>query len=78
MDEDRCREVGLFRYALIRGAADQGLSRAERGRMVRALAEREHLGPDGRPLRVGRTTLDWTSPALADTSVVAVFCKYIM
>jgi len=58
VDEDRCREVGLFRYALIRGAADQGLSRAERGRMVRALAEREHLGPDGRPLRVGRTTLD--------------------
>lgn len=58
MDEDRRREVGLFRYALIRDAADPGLSKAERGRLVRALAEREHLGPDGRLVLVGRTTLD--------------------
>ena len=58
MDEDRRREVGLFRYALIRGAADPGLSKAERGRLVRALAEREHLGPDGRLVGVARSTLD--------------------
>ncbi|MGH8571267.1 MAG: DDE-type integrase/transposase/recombinase, partial [Gammaproteobacteria bacterium] len=58
MDEDRCREVGLFRYALVRDAADPGLSKAERGLLVRALAEREHVGPDGRLVRVGRTTLD--------------------
>ena len=58
MDEDRRREVGLFRYALIREAADPGLSKAERGRLVRALAEREHLGPDGRLVWIGRTTLD--------------------
>ncbi|MCA1680825.1 MAG: helix-turn-helix domain-containing protein, partial [Actinobacteria bacterium] len=42
MDEDRRREVGLFRYALVRDAADPALSKAERGRLV----------------RVGRTTLD--------------------
>jgi putative transposase len=58
VDEDRRREVGLFRYALIREAADPGLSKAERGRLVRALAASEHLGPDGRLLRVARSTLD--------------------
>lgn len=58
MDEDRRREIGLFRYALIRDAADPGLSKAERGRLVRALAECEHVGPDGRLVRVARSTLD--------------------
>jgi len=58
MDEDRRRDVGLFRYALIRDASDAALSRAERGRLVRALAEREHVGPDGRLHRVARGTLD--------------------
>jgi putative transposase len=58
MDEDRRREIGLFRYALIRDAADLALSKAERGRLVRALAEREHVGPDGRLVRVARGTLD--------------------
>ena len=57
-DEDRRREVGLFRYALVRDAADPALSKAERGRLVRALCGREHVGPDGRLVRVGRTTLD--------------------
>lgn len=58
MDEDRRREVGLFRYALIREAADPALSKAERGRLVRVLADREHVGPDGRLIRVARGTLD--------------------
>lgn len=52
------REVALFRYTLAREPADPSLSNAERGRLVRELAEREHMGPDGRPTRVGRTTLD--------------------
>jgi putative transposase len=58
MNEDRRREIGLFRYALVRCVADPALSMAERGRLVRALAEQEHLGPDGRLVRVSRTTLD--------------------
>src|SRR5919109_30419 len=58
MGEDRRREIGLFRYALIRDAADPALSRAERGRLVRALAEREHVGPDGRLVQVARGPLD--------------------
>ncbi|WP_249019417.1 DDE-type integrase/transposase/recombinase [Conexibacter sp. S30A1] len=57
MDENARREIGLFRYALIRDPADLGLSKAERGRLVRALAERDHLGPDGRLVRVSATTL---------------------
>src|SRR5450432_4408208 len=57
MDENRRREIGLFRYALIRDAADPGLSKAQRGRLLRALADREHVGPDGRLVRVSRTTL---------------------
>jgi len=58
MDEDGRREVGLFRCALIRDAADPALSKAERGRLVRALAEREHVGPDDHLVGVGRSTLD--------------------
>ena len=58
MNEDRRREIGLFRYALVRDAADPGLSKAERGRLVRALADREHLGPDGRLVGSRAATLD--------------------
>jgi len=56
--QDRYRDVGLFRYSLIREAADPALSKAERGGLVRALASMEHLTPDGRRIRVGRSTLD--------------------
>jgi len=55
--QERRREIGLFRYALVRDAADPALSRAERGRLVRALADREHVGADGRLVCVSRTTL---------------------
>ena len=56
--EQRRRDVALFRYALIRDAADPALSKAERGRLVRALAAGEHVGLDGRLVRVARGTLD--------------------
>ncbi len=58
VDERDRQEIGLFRYALIRDAADPALSKAERGRLVRALADREHVAPDGRLHRVARGTLD--------------------
>jgi putative transposase len=57
-DVQRRREVGLFRYALVRDAADPGLSKRERGRLVRALADRDHVRSDGRVVRVARGTLD--------------------
>lgn len=55
---ERAREVGRFRYALIRPAADPGLTTRQRGRMVRELAEAEHVGPFGDRVRVSRVTVD--------------------
>ena len=56
--QDRHRDIALFRYSLIREAADPSLSSAERGRLVRYLAARDHLGPHGDRVQVGRSTLD--------------------
>jgi putative transposase len=56
--QDRRRDVALFRYSLIREAADPALSKAERGALVRALAAREHTAPSGERVRVARNTLD--------------------
>jgi putative transposase len=55
---ERARAVGLFRYQLIREAADPALSSRARGRLVREIAAGEHTGPDGRAVRVSRDTLD--------------------
>lgn len=55
---DRARAVGLHRYALIREAADPALTNRQRGRLGRALAEAEHQGPFGQPVRVSRATID--------------------
>lgn len=55
---ERAREVGLFRYALVRAAADPALSPRQRGVLVRQLAEAEHVGPFGDRVVVGRSTLD--------------------
>lgn len=56
--QDRRRDVALFRYSLIREAADPALTKAERGRLVRALATREHSDHRGERVRVSRNTLD--------------------
>lgn len=55
---DRSQEIGLFRWRVISEATDVSLSARERGALVRALAAREHLGPDGRWVRLSRNTLD--------------------
>lgn len=55
---DKAQEIGLFRWKIVGEATDVSLSARERGRLVRVLAEREHLDPDGRWVRVGRNTLD--------------------
>ena len=62
-DEDRKRaqraeQVALFRYQLIREAADPGLTVRQRGRMVRELAGKAHQGPFGEPVTVSRATVD--------------------
>jgi len=56
--DDRHRDVALFHYSLIREAADPALTKADRGRLVRALAAREQTGPGGVRVRVARNTLD--------------------
>jgi len=55
---ERARAIGLFRYRLIREAADPAHSTRARGRLVRAVAAGEHLDPTGRHVRVSRDTLD--------------------
>jgi putative transposase len=58
MEDQRRRDVALFRYSLVRAPADPALSHTERGAMVRALSEMEHVTPDGRRVLVARSTLD--------------------
>lgn len=52
------RNVALFRYSLIRAAADQSLTIRQRGLLVRELAAEHHTGPNGRRIRVTRGTID--------------------
>jgi len=54
----RAEQVALFRYQLIREAADPALTVRQRGRMVRAIASRAHEGPFGEPVIVSRATID--------------------
>ena len=54
----RARAVALFRYSLIREAADPELSTRQRGRLVRELASRPHAGPFGEQVTVSRPSLD--------------------
>lgn len=55
---ERARDIGLFRYALIRPVADPALTTRQRGPLVRELADAEHVGPFGGQVRVSRVTLD--------------------
>jgi len=55
---ERAQAIGLFRYMLIREAADPTLGRRERGALVRQLAAMTHVDPDGRSIRISRWTLD--------------------
>jgi putative transposase len=54
----RAEQIALFRYQLIREAADDSVSPRQRGPMVRALAAAEHPGPFGGAVRVSRESLD--------------------
>jgi hypothetical protein len=65
---ERARAIGLFRYQLVREAADPGLSSKARGRLVRSIAAAEHTDPFGRRLRVSRDTLDRWIPRPAESA----------
>ena len=51
---DARRDVALFRYSLVREAADESLTMRQRGALVRDLAQCDHVGPDGRRIVVPR------------------------
>ena len=56
--KDRAEKIALFRYQLIREAADESVTCRQRGPMVRALAALEHRGPFGEPVHVSKDTID--------------------
>jgi putative transposase len=55
---DRHHDIALFRYSLVREAADASLSTRQRGALVRDLAGGEHATPWGDRVVVSRNTLD--------------------
>ncbi|MFC9898560.1 DDE-type integrase/transposase/recombinase [Nocardia sp. NPDC127579] len=55
---ERAQAIALFRYMLIREAADASLTPRQRGALVRKLAAEPHTDPDGRVVRITRWTLD--------------------
>ena len=55
---EQARAIGLFRYELIREAADPAHSSKARGRLVLEIAAGEHTDPAGRRRRISRDTLD--------------------
>jgi putative transposase len=55
---ERAQAVAMFRYQLIREAADSALSCRQRGKMVRELASAEHTDPFGQQVQISRQTLD--------------------
>ena len=59
---ERAQTVALFRYTLIRDAADASVSPRERGKMVRAIVAAEHRGPFGDPVRASRPSVDLRVP----------------
>lgn len=55
--KDRAEKIALFRYQLIREAADDSVTPRQRGPMVRALAG-AHPGPFGQVVPVSKDTID--------------------
>lgn len=56
--KERMEKIALFRYQLIRDAADESVTTRQRGPMVRALAEKTHPGPFGGTVTVSKDTID--------------------
>lgn len=55
---DRMEKIALFRYQLIRAAADAAITTRQRGPMVRDLAAMVHPGPFGGTVTVSKDTID--------------------
>lgn len=67
MDNDHDERMALFRYSVISAALDAGMSAAERGLIVRALATRTWTTPVGEERSFSRGTIDrWIAAYRAD------------
>ncbi len=58
MDNQTCEQIALHRYAVIAEALPAHLTGAERGDIVRRIADRVHVHPDGTDRRYSRATID--------------------
>jgi putative transposase len=58
MDNRQQQDIALHRWAVIAEAANDRLSAAERGALVRQIAARAHTHPDGSPRQYSRGTID--------------------
>ena len=56
--EDRRNLIGMHRYGVIAEALPARLTSAERGRIVRLIAERSHDHPDGTVRTYSRHSID--------------------
>jgi len=70
---DTGQDIALFRYALIREAADESLTPRQRGVLVRGLAQREHPGPFGAAVVLSRSSLDRWIRAYSNGGFEALF-----
>ena len=58
MNNETCEQIALHRYAVIAEALPARLTGAERGGIVRRIAGRVHVHPDGTDRRYSRATID--------------------
>ena len=58
MNNETCEQIALHRYAVIAEALPARLTAAERGDIVRRIAGRAHVHPDGTDRRYSRATID--------------------
>jgi hypothetical protein len=79
MDNDHDERIALFRYSVISEALDAGISAAERGLIVRALATRTWTTPVGEERSFSRGTIcPWPmfSPRFWPPEVPAPRCDF--
>jgi putative transposase len=55
---NRAEDIALFRYAIVREAVDETISKSKRGQLVRELASMTHIGIDKVPVVVSRQSID--------------------
>jgi len=55
---NRRSDIALFRYALIRDATEPGITKSQRGVLVRELAASPHRDPNGLDVVISRGTID--------------------